>query len=58
MLVQGSTHDTRRDATEDPGTKLGVFSTGPSIPNIPRNIFCEAIATFVLVFAERVNLTV
>ena len=39
------------DATEDPGTKLGVFSTGPSIPNIPRNIFCEAIATFILVFA-------
>ena len=39
------------DATEDPGTKLGVFSTGPSIPNIPRNIFCEAIATYVLVFA-------
>ena len=38
-------------ATEDPGTKLGVFSTGPSIPNIPRNIFCEAVATFVLVFA-------
>ena len=39
------------DATDDPGTKLGVFSTGPSIPNIPRNILCEAIATFVLVFA-------
>lgn len=39
------------DATEDPGTKLGVFSTGASIPNIPRNIFCEAVATFVLVFA-------
>ena len=39
------------DATEDSGTKLGVFSTGPSIPNIPRNIFCEAVATFVLVFA-------
>ncbi len=39
------------DATEDPGTKLGVFSTGPAIPNIPRNIFCEAVATFVLVFA-------
>ena len=32
------------DATEDPGTKLGVFSTGP-------NILQEAIATFVLVFA-------
>lgn len=39
------------DATEDQGTKLGVFSTGPSIPNLPRNIFCEAVATFVLVFA-------
>ena len=39
------------DATEDPGTKLGVFSTGPSVPNMGRNIFCEAVATFVLVFA-------
>ena len=39
------------DATEDAGTKLGVFSTGPSIPNLPRNLFCEAVATFVLVFA-------
>ena len=39
------------DATEEPGTKLGVFSTGPSIPNTFRNILAEAIATFVLVFA-------
>ena len=39
------------DATEDAGTKLAVFSTGPAIPNLPRNIFCEAVATFVLVFA-------
>lgn len=39
------------DSTEDSGTKLGVFSTGPAIRNIPRNIFCEAVATFVLVFA-------
>ncbi len=39
------------DATEDPGTKLGVFSTGPSIPNTFRNILSEAIATFVLVFS-------
>lgn len=39
------------DATDDPGTKLGVFSTGPAVPNLPRNIFCEAVATFVLVFA-------
>ena len=33
------------DATEDPGTKLGVFSTGPSVPNTGRNIVQEAIAT-------------
>ena len=39
------------DATEDPGTKLGVFSTSASIPNKGRNLICEAIATFVLVFA-------
>lgn len=39
------------DATADAGAKLGVFCTGASVPNIPRNIFCEAMATFVLVFA-------
>lgn len=39
------------DATEDPGTKLGVFSTGPSIPNKPLNILSEAVGTFILVFA-------
>lgn len=39
------------DATEDPGTKLGVFSCGPSVRNIPLNIFSEALGTFVLVFA-------
>ena len=39
------------DATEDPGTKLGVFSTAPSIPNMPLNILSEAVGTYVLVFA-------
>ncbi len=39
------------DATDSAATKLGVFSTGPSVPNMGRNIFCEAVATFVLVFA-------
>lgn len=39
------------DATEDPKTKLGVFCTSPSIPNLPLNILSEAIGTFVLVFA-------
>ena len=39
------------DATDDPGAKLGVFSTGPSVPNLPLNILSEAIGTFVLVFA-------
>ena len=39
------------DATDDPGTKLGVFSCGPSIPNMPLNLLAEIVATFVLVFA-------
>ena len=39
------------DATDDPGTKLGVFSTAPSVPNTGLNILSEAIGTFVLVFA-------
>ncbi len=39
------------DATESAATKLGVFSTGPSIPNMGRNILSEAVGTFILVFA-------
>lgn len=39
------------DATDSAATKLGVFSTGPSIPNMGRNILSEAVGTFVLVFA-------
>lgn len=38
------------DSTEDPATKLGVFSTGPAIRNIPRNLLSEGIGTFILVF--------
>lgn len=39
------------DATPDPGLKLGVFCTGPSVPNLPLNILSEAVGTFILVFA-------
>ncbi len=39
------------DATEEAGTKLGVFSTGPSVPNTGLNFLSEMIGTFVLVFA-------
>ena len=39
------------DATDDPGAKLGVFSTGPSVDNRALNILSEAVGTFVLVFA-------
>ncbi len=39
------------DATEDPGAKLGVFCTGPSVPNTVLNLISEAVGTFVLVFA-------
>lgn len=37
-------------ATEEPRTKLGVFSTAPAIRNYPLNVISEAIGTFVLVF--------
>ncbi len=37
-------------ATENAATKLGVFSTNPSIPNVPLNLFSEILGTFVLVF--------
>lgn len=39
------------DATESQATKLGVFSTGPSVPNLPLNLLSEIVGTFVLVFA-------
>ncbi len=38
------------DAEEDPGKKLGVFSTGPAIRTPLWNILTEIIATFVLIF--------
>ena len=39
------------DATEDKGTILGCFSTGPCVKNTFHNFFSEAAGTFVLVFA-------
>jgi glycerol uptake facilitator protein len=36
--------------TEDPGLKLGVFSTGPAIRNPAANLMTEIIGTFILVF--------
>lgn len=38
-------------ASEDADAKLGTFSSGPAIRNLMQNCFCEAIGTFVLVFA-------
>jgi glycerol uptake facilitator protein len=38
------------DATDDPTLKLATFCTAPNIRNLPLNLACEAIATFVLVF--------
>jgi glycerol uptake facilitator protein len=37
-------------ATEDPGLKLAVYSTGPNIRNYGLNFVSEVIGTFVLVF--------
>ena len=36
--------------TEDKGTKLAVFCTGPQIRSYPSNVFSEVIGTFVLIF--------
>lgn len=38
------------DVTEDAATRLGVFCTAPAIRNLGRNLFCEIVATFILVF--------
>ncbi|UII54415.1 aquaporin family protein [Cytobacillus spongiae] len=35
--------------TEDPGTKLGVFSTAPAVPHTFSNLFSEMFGTFILV---------
>ena len=37
------------DATDDPASKLGVFSTGPAIPNVMKNLYSEILGTFILV---------
>lgn len=38
------------DATESAAAKRGAFCTGPSVPNMGRNILSEAVGTFILVF--------
>ena len=37
------------EATDDPGTKLGVFCTGPAIRSTGDNLFSEILGTFVLI---------
>ncbi len=47
--------------TPDPGAKLACFCTAPAIRNIPSNLLCETIGTFLLVlvagamFSKAVN---
>ena len=38
------------DATAEAETKLGVFATIPAIKNYRRNMICEIVGTFILVF--------
>ncbi|MDR1649234.1 MAG: aquaporin family protein [Synergistaceae bacterium] len=38
-------------ATEDPGLKLAVFSTGPARRNLPANVLTEVIATSVFIIS-------
>lgn len=37
-------------SSDEPGSQLGVFSTGPAIPNNFRNVLSEVLGTFVLIF--------
>lgn len=39
------------DQTDDAGTKLGVFSTGPAIAHTPSNLLSEFIATFLFILS-------
>lgn len=39
------------DVNEDADAELATFCTAPSIRNSARNLFCEAVGTFVLVYA-------
>jgi glycerol uptake facilitator protein len=39
------------DVTADPAAKLATFATGPAIRTPAGNFFCEAVGTFVLIFA-------
>lgn len=36
--------------TEDPGLKRAAFCTSPAVRNVPANLVCEIIGTFVLIF--------
>lgn len=38
------------NATEDPGTKLGTFCTGPAMKNTPLNLYSEILGGGLLVF--------
>jgi len=39
------------DASEDADAKLGTFCNAPAIRSLPRNLFCETVATLILVGA-------
>ena len=49
-LIVWITYSQHFNATEDAGSKLAVFSTGPAIRNSLSNLITEAVGTFVLVF--------
>jgi len=39
------------EISEDKGAKLAVFCTGPAIRNYSQNLFCEVVATLMLIFS-------
>lgn len=50
-LLTWLTYKGHFDASKDPASILGVFSTGPAIRNPVQNLMTEAIASFIFVLA-------
>lgn len=50
-LLTWLTYKGHFDASKDPASILGVFSTGPAIRNPVQNVITEAIASFIFVLA-------
>ncbi|MCL4108191.1 UNVERIFIED_CONTAM: hypothetical protein GTU68_066114 [Idotea baltica] len=51
VLVWAFYNDHYKATADEPNAMLGTFCNTPAISNPPRNLFCEAVGTFILVYA-------